>query len=122
MSGLGRRMDVLEALAEETRLRPYRAFAADLGMPIEELLAEIEDKGVLVNQLLVEGLDVDEIMQRCAAHWNIPLDALRRNCEDRARRLRGRRPDARVDAAHGSPDRRCVAIPELFGAPVGPSI
>jgi len=40
----------------------------------------------VVNRLVAEGLDVDEIMQRCAEHWNLPLDALRRNCEDRARR------------------------------------
>ncbi len=86
MTHLGRRMDALEARAEEARRRPYRAFAAELGMPIEDLLAEIEDKAVLVNRLVAEGLDVDEIMERCAAHWNIPLDALRRNCEARARR------------------------------------
>ena len=76
MTHLGRRMDALEA----------RAFAAEIGMPIDELLAEIEDKAVLVNRLLAEGRGIEEIMERCAAHWNIPLDALRRNCEARARR------------------------------------
>ena len=86
MSGLGRRVDSLEALAEEARLRPYRAFAAELGMPLAELLAEIEAAAAVVNRLLAEGLGVDEIMERCAGHWGIPLDALRRNCQDRARR------------------------------------
>ncbi len=86
MSGLGRRVDSLEAIAEEARRGPYRAFAAELGMPIDELLAEIEDKAVLVNRLLAEGRGIEEIMERCSTHWNIPLDALRRNCEARARR------------------------------------
>ena len=79
-------MDTLEALAEELRRRPHRAFAAELGMPVDELLAELEAAATVVNRLVAEGLDVDEIMERCAAHWNIPLDALRRNCEARARR------------------------------------
>ncbi len=86
MSGLERRVDALEAIAEEARRGPYRAFAAELGMPIEELLAEIEDKAVVVNRFIAEGLGIEEITERCAAHWNIPLDALRRNCEGRARR------------------------------------
>jgi len=86
MGGLERRVGALEALAEETRLRPYRAFAAELGMPIEELLAEIEDKGTVVNRFIAEGLGIEEIMERCAAQWDIPLDALRRACEDIERR------------------------------------
>ena len=86
MNPLGRRVNSLEAIAEEARLRPNRAFAAELGMPLAELLAEIEAAATVVNRLVAEGLDVDEIMQRCAEHWNLPLDALRRNCEDRARR------------------------------------
>ncbi len=85
MGQLGRRVDALEAIAEEARLRPYRAFAAELGMPVDELLAELEAAAAVVNRLVAEGLDIEEIMERCAAHWNIPLDALRRNCERRAR-------------------------------------
>jgi len=83
---LTRRVDALEAVAEEARRRPYRAFAAELGMPIEELLAEIEDKRPLVDRLVAEGLAIDEIMARCAAHWDIPLDELRRRTEDLGRR------------------------------------
>jgi len=79
-------MDTLEALAEELRRRPHRAFAAELGLPVDELLAELEAAAAVVNRLVAEGLDVDEIMRRSASHWDIPLDALRRNCEDRARR------------------------------------
>ncbi len=86
MSGLGRRVDSLEAIAEEARLRPYRAFAAELGMPLDELLAELEAAAAVVNPLVAEGLGLEEIMERCAAHWHVELDALRRNCEDRARR------------------------------------
>ncbi len=86
MSGLERRVDALEARAEEARRGPYRAFAAELGMPVGEVLAELEAAVAVVNRLVAEGLGVDEVMQRCAEHWDIPLDALRRNCQDRARR------------------------------------
>ncbi len=86
MGQLGRRVDALEAIAEEARLRPYRAFAAELGMPVGEVLAEIEAAAAVVNRLVAEGRGLEEIMERCASHWNIQLDALRRNCEDRARR------------------------------------
>ena len=86
MSGLGRRVGALESIAEEARLGPYRAFAAELGMPVGEVLAELEAAAAVVNRLVAEGLDVDEIMERAASHWDVPLDALRRNCEARARR------------------------------------
>ena len=86
MTHLGRRMDTLEALAEELWRRPHRAFAAELGMPVDALIAELEAAAAVVNRVLAEGLGLEEIMERCASHWNIPLDALRRNCEDRARR------------------------------------
>ncbi len=86
MGQLGRRVDSLEAIAEEARLRPYRAFAAELGLPVDELLAELEAAAAVVNRLVAEGRGVEEILQRCAEHWDIPLDALRRNCEGRARR------------------------------------
>ena len=86
MNGLGRRVGALEARAEEARRRPHRAFAAELGMPVDDLIGELEAAAAVVNRLVAAGFGVDEIMQRCAAHWNIPLDALRRNCQDRARR------------------------------------
>ena len=86
MTHLGRRMERLEAIAEEARLGPYRAFAAELGMPVDELMAELEAAATVVNRFIAAGLDLDEIMERCASHWGIPLDALRRNCEARARR------------------------------------
>ena len=79
-------MERLEAIAEEARLGPYRAFAAELGMPVGEVLAEVEAAAAVVNRLVAEGLGVDAIMERCAARWDIPLDVLRRNCEARARR------------------------------------
>jgi hypothetical protein len=41
MSGLGRRLAALEAVAEEMRLRPLGALAAELGMTPEALHDEI---------------------------------------------------------------------------------
>ena len=86
MRRLDRRLARLELVAEEGRLRPYRAFAADHSVPLAELMADIEDKGSLVDHLAAEGLTTDEIMKRCAAAWSVPLDELRVGCEDIGRR------------------------------------
>ena len=86
MRGLERRLARLELVAEEARLKPYRAFAAAHGVPLAELMADLEDKESLVNRLEAEGLTVDEIMERCAAAWGIPLEELRAECEDIGRR------------------------------------
>ena len=80
-----RRVDALEAIAEERRTAPYRALAAKYGAPLDEVLADAAEARAFVDRLRARGLGVDEIMARCAAHWSIPLDALRRTCEDIAR-------------------------------------
>ncbi len=81
-----RRVGALEAVAEEVRLRPYKRFAADHGMTVDQVLAVIADERWLVNRLEAEGLTDDEIVARCAEAWGIPLDQLCRGCEDVARR------------------------------------
>ena len=82
---LSRRLDVLEGIAEEARIAPYRRLAAEHGVPLAELLADADEIAAFVERLRVRGCSLDEILERCADRWNIPLDALRRNCEGIAR-------------------------------------
>ena len=89
MRGLERRQAGLELVTEEVRMRPYRRFAADHSVTLAELMAEIEDKASLVNRLEAEGLTTDEIMERCATAWAIPLDELRAGCEEIGRKYFG---------------------------------
>jgi hypothetical protein len=86
---LTRRVDALEAIAEEVRLRPYRRMARELGVPLDELLVDADEARELVDRLRAQGLSLDDILARCAAHWSIPLDELRRRTEDIVRRYDG---------------------------------
>ncbi len=73
---------MLEATAEEVWLWPYRQMAIDNGVPVDEFLAEAKAVQAFVDRLIGQGVKVDEIIARCASEWDLPLDALRRNCED----------------------------------------
>jgi hypothetical protein len=86
MGQLGRRVDALEQIAEAARLRSYRQMAIDRGVPVDEFLAEAKAVQAFVDRLIGQGLTMDEIMARCAAHWEIPLDAIRTNSEATERR------------------------------------
>lgn len=81
MGQLGRRVDALEAIRRDIELRPYRRYAADHGVTLEEVLAATQEKQSLVSRLEAEGVPADEIMARCAEAWGIPLDELRAGCE-----------------------------------------
>ena len=76
---LSRRLDVLEGIAGEARIAPYRRLAAEYDVPLAELLAEADEVAEFVERLRVRGCSLDEILERCADRWNIPLDALRRH-------------------------------------------
>ena len=89
MGSLSRRLGVLEQIAEEARLRPYRRFAADQGLPFAEFMAGMGDPELLPNRLKAEGLTGDELLERCAAEWGMTLEELRAECEETGRRYFG---------------------------------
>ena len=76
-----RRVGALEAVAEERRTAPYRRLAAETGVPLDELLATADEARTFVECLRIRGLSLEEILARCAEHWGMPLDALRRSVE-----------------------------------------
>jgi hypothetical protein len=71
-------------------VRPYRRYAAAHGVPVEDLMAEIEDDRSLVNRLAAQGLATDAIMERCAEAWGVSLDTLLAECEEIGRRYFGK--------------------------------
>jgi len=86
MSGLPRRLSALEAIAEAARLRPYQRLAAELGCPLEELLAETDREQARIARLRAQGLSVQQILERQAAEHGITVAQLERECEDIERR------------------------------------
>ena len=78
---LSHRLDVLEGVAEEARLRPYRALAVKYDVPLDELLAEAAEVAEFVECHRRRGCSLDELLARCADRWGLPLDALRRTVE-----------------------------------------
>ena len=90
---LGRRVARLEATVEEARLRPYKQFAADHDLNLDELLAEVEVRLAEVEVRLAEvdrfraeGTPPDAIMARIAERWGYPLAELAPRAEAIARR------------------------------------
>ena len=82
---LSRTLAKLEAIAEEARMAPYRRLAEKYDAPLAEVLATADEARAFVDRLRARGLSPDEILARCARHWGIPLETLRRNCEGIAR-------------------------------------
>ena len=87
MSGLGRRMDALEAIAEEVRYRPHRRIAQERGLDPEQLIADCKQLEALRDQLRAEGKTEREIIEVAAARMGVDPDELRRRAEALVERL-----------------------------------
>ena len=89
MSGLGRRVTALEAIAEEVRYRPHRIIAQERGLDPEQLIADCKQLEVLRGQLRAEGKTEREIIEATAARMRINPDELRRRAEALVERFSG---------------------------------
>ena len=81
MSGLGRRMDALEAIAEEVRLRPYRLIAQERGILFEDLMERVARIRARRHQLQAQGLTDRQIVAAKAADLGITPDELLRRAD-----------------------------------------
>ena len=81
MGGLERRVDALEAIAEEVRYRPHRIIAQEQGLAPEQLIADCKQLEALRDQLRAEGKTEREIIAATAARMGIDPDELRRRAE-----------------------------------------
>ena len=73
-NGLAKRVEVLEAVAEDRRIAPYRALAVKHGVTV----AEVAEVAEFVERERLRGISLDELLERCADRWGLPLDELRR--------------------------------------------
>jgi len=76
VGSLARRLTALEEIAEAARLRPYRLLAAELGMPVEELMNEAEQFERLVDRLRAAGKTERQIIEAVAAAAGADPDKL----------------------------------------------
>ncbi len=88
MNGLGRRVDAVEAIAEEVRLRPYRVLAEEHGVPVDGLMEELGRLMAERAQLRAKGKTDREILELKAARLGITPDELWRKAEALAVRFR----------------------------------
>ena len=82
MSGsLGRRLDALEAIVEELRLRPFRVLAEEHGVPLDELLEIFVRAKAESARLRARGLTEDEIIAKQADRMGVDPAELRREAD-----------------------------------------
>jgi sulfopyruvate decarboxylase TPP-binding subunit len=90
MSGnLGKRIDALEQIAEEVRLRPLRILAEERGIPFEALMANIEQARAANDRLRAAGKSEREILEATAARVGVAPDELRRRADALRERFDG---------------------------------
>ena len=85
MGHLTRRVGALEQIAEEVRMRPYERMAADYGIPLDELMAEVRRARVIIERLKADGLSVRQICERFAEEDGLSADAIEAECAELAR-------------------------------------
>ena len=81
MGRLARLLTALEEIAEAARLRPYRTIAAELGCPLEELLAEVAQEEALYARLRAQGRTVQQIVEQVATEQGVTVEALERELD-----------------------------------------
>ena len=88
MSTLNRRLDALEEIAEQMRLRPYRELAEEHGVPFEELMAIFEQAKIETAELRSKGLTEDQIIAMKAERLDMDPAELRREADELLARFR----------------------------------
>ena len=81
MSNHGRRLDVLEQIAEEVHLRPYRLIAHERGLPFEDLMERIARIRAERARMQAQGLTEREIVEAKAASLGVTPDELLRRTD-----------------------------------------
>ena len=81
MSNHGRRLDVLEQIAEEVRMRPCHLIAQERGIPFEGLLERVARIRAERAQMQAQGLTEREIVEAKAASLGVTPDELLRRAD-----------------------------------------
>ena len=81
MGSLARRLSALEEIAEAARLRPYKRLAAELGCPLEELMADVAQEEARIARLRAQGRTVQQIVEQVATEQGVTVEALERELD-----------------------------------------
>ena len=81
MSRLHRRVDALEAIAEEVRYRPHRILATEHGLDPEEVIANTKRFEAMRDRMLAEGRSEREVIEAAAARLDLDPDEFLRKVE-----------------------------------------
>ena len=77
MSNLGKRLDALEQIAEEVRLRPFRELAEERGVPFEALMRHYRECRARTAELRARGFTEGQILEAIAERVGCTPDELR---------------------------------------------
>jgi hypothetical protein len=86
-TGLERRVSVLEAAAEEERLRPLRVLAQERGLDVGRVQEIYEECRAERARLRAEGKSEREIVEAAAGRLGIDPDTLLRRAQEIAERF-----------------------------------
>ena len=81
MGQLARRVDALEQIAEEVRLRPYRLIAQERGIPFEDLMERVARIRARRHQMQARVLTDRQIIEVKAGDLGITPDELLRRAD-----------------------------------------
>ncbi len=87
MSGLGRRLDALEQIAERARQRRWEELANERGITLDILMEVYAEAQAETARLRAEGLSDDEIFALKADRLRLPVEELRWRADELVRRL-----------------------------------
>ena len=86
MTGLGKRLDALDRIAEQCRIREreriIRELATERGIPFERLLALYEEQRAHTAELLALGWTEEQIITATAERIGCPVETLRATCAE----------------------------------------
>jgi hypothetical protein len=77
VSSLGKRLDALEEIAEQVRLRPFRELAEERGIPLETLMHHYEECRARTAELRARGRTEEQILEATARRIGCTPDELR---------------------------------------------
>ena len=77
MSRLAKRLDALEAIAEQVRLRPFRELAEERGIPLETLMRHYHQCRTRTAELRAQGRTDEQIIMATAERIGCTVDELK---------------------------------------------
>jgi len=118
MSALGKRLDTLEAIAEEMRLRPFRELAEERGISLDDLMERYAECQAQTARRRAEGWTDEQLIADAAERTGHRVEEFRAEVDRLLERYGGcARPPSRRGQAAWQAANRAVTIVEYTGEP-----